>query len=955
MDQTKPYFSIRIVECDFYSASPAVGYDHVYSDFRIRAISKVPVIRIFGVTPTGQKACVHVHGVYPYLYIPYWQSGIPSSSELRGFAQSIDLSVHRSLQRHGTTPSMVVASISALEKTSFYGYHHRASVFLKVELFNPWILQRVSDLLKDGAVDGHSHQPFESHIPYMLQFFTDFNLQGMNLVHASSATFRSPLPAHGQHSSPCIEDQDLTDGTGHESLHMFYGVFDDQTVPPEAVRDLDGRHSSCSLEVDIVAEHILNSYESSQSQEQMLANPGLAALWEDEKLRRQAQGQTQGPLFESIHEKSPRVVRDELKTANEKHVAAMFQRAVEIDTRISKDMPDFDKMTQTPNNSFRHSLAQSQPISQEGRDALSGLAALVNDSLLDSQRPELDEDEDADISQLLKTLEDDELETQQLSQAWNAGIGDDLFQDLADDDDNQLKDSQGNQEHGEHSEHELHELHDGIDSSDNGSNDVSSDEEIQDTPQKVQVMNKTTSGQAVDETISMTPPFGSPTNLVLLDRECDMSSLPIHQRSALYAASFLSPIDWEDRPASPPLPLSPTDPTDPEVLLVPRPRMSTTAGWASISPASCFQSRLHQPKAISIQSPLKHSGGSTTSSTLVRSLASTPQYLVWTPKLAPPTKKDIYADSNTPQPVSYPAPAYETPLAPLAVSPHRRSYVALTPCHTPPTRGEAYKWIAAHKRHQQKRSLAESQQRKAASMVLGPKASNSFKFKLRTQHMSVTTALQANQFLTLLSLELHTDSRQDLLSNPASDPILAAVFILHSDEYVDTSRADKYICHLDEVPLSRTGVQGFRSVSVPSEAVLIHTLIDFVVDRDPDILVGYEVQRASWGYLFDRGKALGIDISARLSRLKQTESQQDTESAAFRYHARHTSELSVKGRIIINVWRVMRHELALTSYTFESIAFHVLHLRTPFYHQSQLRDWYKGPTARNRYFRPVCI
>lgn len=32
---------------------------------------RVPVIRIFGSSSTGQTACVHVHQVYPYLFIEY--------------------------------------------------------------------------------------------------------------------------------------------------------------------------------------------------------------------------------------------------------------------------------------------------------------------------------------------------------------------------------------------------------------------------------------------------------------------------------------------------------------------------------------------------------------------------------------------------------------------------------------------------------------------------------------------------------------------------------------------------------------------------------------------------------------------------------------------------------------------------------------------------------------------
>ena len=34
-------------------------------------IFKVPILRVYGATQVGQKACIHIHGVFPYLMFPY--------------------------------------------------------------------------------------------------------------------------------------------------------------------------------------------------------------------------------------------------------------------------------------------------------------------------------------------------------------------------------------------------------------------------------------------------------------------------------------------------------------------------------------------------------------------------------------------------------------------------------------------------------------------------------------------------------------------------------------------------------------------------------------------------------------------------------------------------------------------------------------------------------------------
>lgn len=48
----------------------------------------------------------------------------------------------------------------------------------------------------------------------------------------------------------------------------------------------------------------------------------------------------------------------------------------------------------------------------------------------------------------------------------------------------------------------------------------------------------------------------------------------------------------------------------------------------------------------------------------------------------------------------------------------------------------------------------------------------------------------------------------------------------------------------------------------PSELDLLNTFADIVVNLDPDILVGWEIERGSWGYLDARARHYGILLRA---------------------------------------------------------------------------------------------
>lgn len=60
---------------------------------------QVPVIRIFGTDEHGLKSCMHVHGVFPYLYIPYHGGGNRTDADRLAYqvAFSLDKAINISL------------------------------------------------------------------------------------------------------------------------------------------------------------------------------------------------------------------------------------------------------------------------------------------------------------------------------------------------------------------------------------------------------------------------------------------------------------------------------------------------------------------------------------------------------------------------------------------------------------------------------------------------------------------------------------------------------------------------------------------------------------------------------------------------------------------------------------------------------------------------------------------
>ncbi|XP_053962620.1 DNA polymerase zeta catalytic subunit isoform X2 [Anastrepha ludens] len=262
-------FSVRLVIADFYMEKPIYGFDPCYSEFRGKEIKRVPIIRVFGSSADGRKTCMHVHGVFPYFYIPYEAKEFESLNKaIYQITSSVDKAINVSLGQ-ACSSAQHVFKVQLVKGIPFYGYHRSEHQFLKIYMFNPRFVRRASNLLQSGAIMNKNFHPFESHVPYILQFMIDYNLYGMSFVHV-------PLEI--------VKLRQTGDDNNSGDMRV-----PEQNQPHRIIPPVIKKQSTCSLEVDIGSNFILNRFQLAMrsNDSNTHSNPGIEAIWNDERLRRQ--------------------------------------------------------------------------------------------------------------------------------------------------------------------------------------------------------------------------------------------------------------------------------------------------------------------------------------------------------------------------------------------------------------------------------------------------------------------------------------------------------------------------------------------------------------------------------------------------------------------------------------------------------------------------------------------
>ncbi|KZS92964.1 hypothetical protein SISNIDRAFT_478773 [Sistotremastrum niveocremeum HHB9708] len=921
----EPVLRVRLNQID-YTLAPPEELDRAPA-----FLSRVPVLRVYGQTSIGIKACVNIHQVFPYFYIDYLGSLNPDhvNAYISRMAHSINYAIAISLKRNPHAPkSQYVRGIVLVKGIPFYGFHTAYSPYLKIYMADPNLITRTVTLLQAGTIMRSRFTVYESHISYPLQFMCDFGLYGCGWLDLGEISVRGAM-----------EDVDkpvIKLPIPHEISPLF-------------------KQSQMELEIDVIAPHILNRrHLEARDLHYKLQIPGIPLpseplvhsvreLWNEERARRTAKGMPPTPDMPFSPEDRERGPGGQW--ASEDRSWDIINRRIESETG-------------------KHQLPRSRNWENWAMKSFDSTEALW-DRHWRTQKPKpgVKNETGLDSDQMLFLQDDISTKNENDVDVDAALIDANLDQLLLDSERQWAEELSGRDAENLHEEIDIHD-------------DISGALQFEEGPPPELIDDESTREDQSHEyeedpfitTVKTEPDrFSSiwgraSSSERQFESEVLISTLSAHQEHAVHNdLNFTTECDEQleaypqDDPLSPSrdeqTPMDETEwiatvldePVSPALygslmrerpVQVPTQRTAPSIPPWAPDPASLIPTQRHSfqycsspPSADSLMKSLPTFG-------LRQRLYTDPYYSV---------ASDV--PSNAPEFGGIRFRLFGNGIASLeewnteSVDPTTSQFTHDSEniygweyaMGDPPSVKTAKQWLKTN-------PLLNPRAKKKRSQIEGVSPENQYGFKGTQRRPNKN--IRATQGMTLFSLELFASSQGDRLPNPERDEIIFVCYAFQDSEFKpsEDGPADlfqKGTIVVESSHLNRRRLRGLPVEVVRDELELINYLIDKVVQLDPDIIVGWEVQAASWGYLDARARSFGMDLGDQISRAPPKPGSRGYDQ----WGLRTTSTFHVVGRHVLNVWRIMRVELSLTMYTFENVAFHLLRRRIPKYSPSVLTSW----------------
>ncbi|QEU63049.1 Pol3 [Kluyveromyces lactis] len=207
-----------------------------------------------------------------------------------------------------------------------------------------------------------------------------------------------------------------------------------------------------------------------------------------------------------------------------------------------------------------------------------------------------------------------------------------------------------------------------------------------------------------------------------------------------------------------------------------------------------------------------------------------------------------------------------------------------------------------------------------------------------------------NAPLRIMSFDIECAGRPGVFPEPEHDSVIQIANVVSI-----AGAAKPFIRNVFTVN-SCSPITGSQIFEHEKESDMLEHWRDFIVEVDPDVVIGYNTTNFDFPYLIDRAAALGVQsfpYFGRLSNVKQEIKSSTFSSKA--YGTRESKNINIDGRLQLDLLQFVQREYKLRSYTLNAVSAHFLGEQKEDVHHSIITTLQNGDSETRRRLAVYCL
>lgn len=205
--------------------------------------------------------------------------------------------------------------------------------------------------------------------------------------------------------------------------------------------------------------------------------------------------------------------------------------------------------------------------------------------------------------------------------------------------------------------------------------------------------------------------------------------------------------------------------------------------------------------------------------------------------------------------------------------------------------------------------------------------------------------------LRILSFDIECAGRENTFPSAEIDPVIqiANIVTLYG---ASESELIRNVFVLG----SCTAIVGADVRCFLNEADMLRAWREFILESDPDIIIGYNIINFDIPYLFDRARHLKVFEFPMMSRIKNQETKiKNTVFSSKAYGTKESKEIGMYGRVFFDMLQVLQRDIKMRSYTLNAVSSEFLSEQKEDVHYSIISKLHFGSEDDRRRLAVYCI